>query len=252
MRLIHGVVLAAAVLSATACGKQAKKAEAPAQADAASQPAQAGSAAAPALAQGPSPASPTAAEEAHASNLAPPAQAGAELGQMAAGGGLAAGLAAKGTEKAGGDIGKPASGSAPAVLGPEKLKAAFKFLQLTANAGGEVKNACDEYVTPQIAAAELGGSIGRATLITLGGGPSMPSCYGMTGTVFYLLKSEGEAFKTIFQDNGSLAVMATSHNGVKDIAVGGPGFEFPVYHWDGAKYVKGRTIKDTEFPAPLN
>ena len=257
MRLIHGLFLAAAVLSAGACGKQAKKAEAPAGERAPA--AQAGavtpaenSAAPFALAPQAPPAPTAAAEEAHSSNFAPSVMAGAELGEQAAGGGMATGLADHGADKTASGIGAPAAGSAPPVLAPEKLKAAFASLQLTANAGGQVKNACDEYVTPQVAAAELGGSVGRAALITLGGGPSMPSCYGMTGTVFHLLKSEGDTFKTIFTGNGSLGVMATSHNGVKDIAIGGPGFEFPVYHWDGAKYVEGRTIKDSEFPASLN
>lgn len=254
MRLIHGLFLAAAVLSAGACGKQAKKAEAPAGANApaaqAGAPAENGTA--PSAIAPQAPAAPTAAEEAHSSNLAPSVVAGAELGQQAAGGGMATGLAGHGADKTASGIGAPATGSAAPVLAPDRLKAAFASLQLTANASGQVKNACDEYVTPQIAAAELGGGVGRATLITLGGGPSMPSCYGMTGTMFYLLKAEGEGFKTIFSDSGSLGVMATSHNGVKDIAVGGPGFEFPVYHWDGAKYVEGRKIKDTEFPASLN
>lgn len=256
MRLIHGLFLAAAVLSAGACGKQAKKAEAPAGASAPAAPAgavtPAETGAAPTAIAPQAPPAPTAAEGAHSSNLAPSVMAGAELGQHAAGGGMATGLAGHEPDKTASGIGAPATGSAPPVLAPDKLKAAFASLQLTANAGGQVKNACDEYVTPQVAAAELGGSVGRATLITLGGGPGQPSCYGMTGTVFYLLKAEGEGFKPIFTASGSLAVMASAHNGVKDIAVGGPGFEFPVYHWDGAKYVEGRKIKDTEFPASLN
>jgi len=56
----------------------------------------------------------------------------------------------------------------------------------------------------------------------------------------------------IFNDTGHLAVMPTQHSGVRDIAVGGPGFEFPGYHWNGSAYVQGRTISDKEFPDSLN
>ncbi|MFO1187536.1 MAG: hypothetical protein U1E87_08845 [Alphaproteobacteria bacterium] len=43
------------------------------------------------------------------------------------------------------------------------------------------------------------------------------------GDDLHLLKSEGETFKTIFTGNGSSGD-ADLHNGVHDIAVGGPGF----------------------------
>ncbi|MFO1187537.1 MAG: hypothetical protein U1E87_08850 [Alphaproteobacteria bacterium] len=98
-------------------------------------------------------------------------QEGAELGDTASSGGMAAGLAAHGTEKIAGGVGAPASGAAPAVLG--SACAALRLAWPT-NAGGEVKNACDEFVAPQVAAADLGGGVGRATLVTLGGGQASP------------------------------------------------------------------------------
>ena len=45
--------------------------------------------------------------------------------------------------------------------------------------------------------------------------------------------------------SGGIAMILLSKNlGYPDIAVGGPGFEFPVCRWDGKKYKYLKTIKD--------
>jgi hypothetical protein len=152
MRLIHGIFLAAAVLSAGACSKQAKKSEAPASAPVAPAPGDPSAAAAGAVTPADSGAGPAAmapqappskaAEEAHSSNLAPSVMAGAELGQHTAGGGMA-GLAGQEPDKTASGIGAPASGSSPPVWTPEKRKVALSSLQLKASADGQVMNACD-------------------------------------------------------------------------------------------------------------
>jgi hypothetical protein len=56
----------------------------------------------------------------------------------------------------------------------------------------------------------------------------------------------------IHSDSGHLVVMPSEHKGVKDIVVGGPGFEFPLLEWDGKTYRSSRTVAGSELPAPIN
>jgi hypothetical protein len=140
-----------------------------------------------------------------------------------------------------------------ATLEGERLAAALRSLGLQSVGRGQVVNACDEVVTPEVHAADLGGSVGRAFLIVVGGGPEMLSCYGMTGSAIHLVKPEGQGFRTLYSGVGHLLILATSHRGVRDLAIGGPGFELPVMHWNGDTYVEGGTVRDSEsLPPPLN
>ncbi|MEX0644599.1 MAG: hypothetical protein WD076_04770 [Parvularculaceae bacterium] len=130
--------------------------------------------------------------------------------------------------------------------------AAIAALNMPAGEAGQVINSCDEAVTPEVFAADLGGAVGRAFLVVVGGGPMTAACYGDTGMQFYLF-NEGEAgLHLVLSDFGHFAVMDTEHFGVRDVAIGGPGFEFPVLEWNGEGFVPSRTIKDVEFPTPLN
>jgi hypothetical protein len=142
--------------------------------------------------------------------------------------------------------------AADAPLSAEERTAAIAALDLAAAPGGEVINDCGEATRPDVYVAELGGAVGRALLVVVGGGPTTLTCYGMSGMQFFLLMGEGDGWKTIFSGQGHLAVMESEHHGVRDIAVGGPGFEFPAYEWNGTKYVFGRMIPDGELPASLN
>jgi hypothetical protein len=46
---------------------------------------------------------------------------------------------------------------------------------------------------------------------------------------------------------GGIAMILLSKNaGYPDIAIGGPGFEFPAYRWDGKKYKYFKKIKDAD------
>jgi hypothetical protein len=36
-------------------------------------------------------------------------------------------------------------------------------------------------------------------------------------------------------------------NGFPDLLIGGPGFEYPVWSWDGKAYVLSRTVKDADY-----
>lgn len=151
---------------------------------------------------------------------------------------------------------EPASPALPhragTTLDTRQLAAAYRTLGLR-SAGNGVLNDCDEVVRPDVHAAELGGAVGRAFLIVVGGGPESLTCYGVTGMAIYLLKPEGQGFRTLYSGVGHLVIMPTSHNGVRDILIGGPGLEFPELHWNGSAYQHGGTIPDSqELPPSLN
>lgn len=145
-----------------------------------------------------------------------------------------------------------AKSGAVAPVSAEERAAMIAALQLREAPGGMVMNECEEPVEPGIYPTDLGGAVGRALLFVMGGGPNTASCYGMTGMQFHLFRKNGAAWERIFSDFGSFAPMETRHDGVRDFAVGGPGFEFPTYQWNGKAFVAGPTIPDTEFPASLN
>lgn len=146
----------------------------------------------------------------------------------------------------------PASDNSAGVpLGQERLAAALKAAGMELQADGLVMNACDEKVKPGVYAADVGGAVGRAYLITMEGGPNMVTCYG-DGPGIWLVRDAAGSFGVILQGMGFLAIMPTEHMGVKDVTIGGPGFEFPVFAWNGKTYEPSGTIKDSEMPAPIN
>jgi len=130
--------------------------------------------------------------------------------------------------------------------------AALAALNMPAGDPGQVINNCDEAVTPDVYAADIGGAVGRAFLVVVGGGPNTVACYGDTGMQFFLFREGADGLQLALSDFGHFAVMDTEHLGVRDVAIGGPGFEFPVLEWNGEAFVPSRTIKDTEFPQSLN
>ncbi|HNP32628.1 MAG TPA: hypothetical protein PKN96_05000 [Flavobacterium sp.] len=77
-------------------------------------------------------------------------------------------------------------------------------------------------------------------------GMSGTDYFGMTGEGFSLfMKDTKGAFKPLFEFQiGIPSLMDTKTNGFFDILIGGPGFEFPVYAWNGKEYFLNRTVKD--------
>ena len=120
-------------------------------------------------------------------------------------------------------------------------------LGLSRDPQGLVKNECDDLVTPQFLQAELGGSVGAATLFAIGGGPRIASCYG-DGPDLHLMMRDGAGWREIYSARGRvLIILPTSTAGVRDIGDGGPGFSFPVWTWNGTRYTPaGREISDAE------
>lgn len=145
-----------------------------------------------------------------------------------------------------------AQSPAPSSVTEAERAAAIAALNMPAGDPGQVINNCDEAVTPDVYAAELGGAVGRGFLVVVGGGPNTVACYGDTGMQFFLFKQGADGLQSILSDFGHFAVMESEHFGVRDVAIGGPGFEFPVLEWNGESFIPSRTIKDTEFPQSLN
>lgn len=67
----------------------------------------------------------------------------------------------------------------------------------------------------------------------------LSSCMaGNTGTWFELYaKSSRNRWERHFGMPGIPNVLMTSHRGYADIEIGGPGLCFPIYHWNGHRYV---------------
>jgi hypothetical protein len=139
----------------------------------------------------------------------------------------------------------PAPSAAP--LSETDRAGVFAALNLSPNAAGEVVNECGDSVTPAIVPAELGGAVGTAQLVAVPGGPSAYSCYG-DGPDLHLMMREGGGWREIYAARGRmLIIMPGETSGVHDIADGGPGFQFPLWQWNGSAYANtGRSISDAE------
>jgi hypothetical protein len=63
-----------------------------------------------------------------------------------------------------------------------------------------------------------------------------------------LVRRAGADFRLIYSNQaGFLVILPTQTNGVRDIAHGGPGFQHPVFTWDGAEYgPAGRSVADAD------
>jgi hypothetical protein len=119
----------------------------------------------------------------------------------------------------------------------------------TLGADGTVENACGTRVHPQTLPADVGGDVGLTWLLIVPGGEGSPTCYGDVPGDMYLLWREDAGYAVIFSGGGYISILPeTGVGGVHDIVLGGPGFSFPVFTWDGAAYAPAdRTISDEEF-----
>jgi hypothetical protein len=120
-------------------------------------------------------------------------------------------------------------------------------LQMSADPQGLVLNECGDLSRPQILPAELGGGVGTAALVAISGGPTIAACYG-DGPDLHLLMRDGAGWREIYAARGRmLIILPTTTDGVRDIGDGGPGLSFPVWSWNGTRYVPaGREISDSE------
>ncbi|WP_135211118.1 hypothetical protein [Vitreimonas flagellata] len=139
------------------------------------------------------------------------------------------------------------SAAANGAISDADKAAIFALLGMSPNPRGEVMNECGENSTPQFLSADLGGGAGTGILFAMGGGPTTASCYG-DGSLLHLFVRDGARFREVYSDRGGvLVIMATSTNGVHDLADGGPGFSFPLWQWNGTNYAyANRSVSDGE------
>lgn len=115
-------------------------------------------------------------------------------------------------------------------------------LGLKGNPRGQVMNECAELSAPQFLPADLGGSVGTATLLAISGGPNTSGCYG-DGADLHLMMRNGAGWREIYSARGRmLIILPTSTGGVRDIGDGGPGLTFPVWVWNGTRYADARRV----------
>ena len=149
-----------------------------------------------------------------------------------------------------GQAGAPAEAGAQTgdALTDADKAAIMQTLDFRADANAQVENACGNYVTPQFSAVDLGGDVGVAHLIVVPGGDNSPTCYGDGPGALILLRRDGATFRQIYMNQGGfLAVLATQTNGVRDLAHAGPGFQHPMFTWNGNEYTPaGRAIADAD------
>ncbi|WP_395645866.1 hypothetical protein [Terricaulis sp.] len=140
---------------------------------------------------------------------------------------------------------QPAQGGGAQISAADRA-ALMRAMSVTPDAHGQVVNACEEKVTPQLVNVDLGGAVGTAVLAVIPGGPNTASCYGDGPGDMHLFRRTGSTFTEIHALTGAfLVVLGTSHAGVRDIVDGGPGMSHPVYWWNGSAYVQHGQIADS-------
>ncbi len=70
--------------------------------------------------------------------------------------------------------------------------------------------------------------------------------FGHAGQTFFVYIKNKKGTYTQHGDTGpgSPVILSTKNLGYPDILVGGPGFTFPVYKWNGSDYIYARKMKD--------
>jgi hypothetical protein len=130
---------------------------------------------------------------------------------------------------------------------PADRTSILRSMKIVADSRGQVENDCGERVTPRFQSADMGGAVGTAVLFVMEGGPNTASCYG-DGPGLILLKREGAGWREIYSSRGGyMAILKTMHGGVRDIAFAGPGFQHPLWTWNGARFAPSKsTVSDAQ------
>ena len=64
--------------------------------------------------------------------------------------------------------------------------------------------------------------------------------------MLYIKNSKGNFVKDPDLSGGIAMILTSKNSGYPDIAVGGPGFDFPICRWDGKKYKYLKQLKDAD------
>lgn len=141
----------------------------------------------------------------------------------------------------------------PAAQAGGALTAADRTAMLTAmntpaDRSGQVENECGEKVTPKFESIDLGGQVGATVLLVMEGGPNSVSCYG-DGPGLTLFRRNGANWQMIYSSRGAmLVVLPASGANAREIVEGGPGFDHPLYRWNGTEYALARQVNESAMP----
>lgn len=119
---------------------------------------------------------------------------------------------------------------------------------------GQWRSDCGDPGTASYAAGtvesirDLNGDGLTEAIVTEGG----TFCYGNTGTAFWLVGNQPDgSWKLLFHATGIPEFLSQrAAGGWPDLSIGGPGFCFPVFRWDGGEYVRDRFEYDGKPCAP--
>jgi hypothetical protein len=123
------------------------------------------------------------------------------------------------------------SGESPKLSATE-LKAVYKMAGLKER-GGKFLDDCDQQVQPESNVVDLNGD-GQPEVFVM----VSSSCYGMAGGELTLLikDKQGRWKSNLGMPAGGYKLLSTKNKGYPDIEIGGPGFCFPVWRWNGTQY----------------
>jgi hypothetical protein len=117
-------------------------------------------------------------------------------------------------------------------LPPAEMIAVYKAAGLTER-GGKILDACKQPVEPQVDVVDLNGDGQPEVFVQVNS-----SCYGMAGGELSLLikDKQGRWQSNLGFPAGGYKLLSTKNKGYPDIEIGGPGFCFPVWRWNGRAY----------------
>jgi len=133
---------------------------------------------------------------------------------------------------------------APPAISTTEQAAIFKAAGLQ-QSGGQWRSACEDPGTASYEPAAIkarddlnGDGLPEVTITESSG-----FCYGMNGQNFWLVSKQPDGqWKLMHEGTGSPIFLNTKGmNDWPDITVGGRGFCFPVFRWNGQEYTQHRT-----------
>jgi hypothetical protein len=131
-----------------------------------------------------------------------------------------------------GVAGSFALGASSSSISAADTRAIYKAVGLTERAG-KLFNLCDEIVQPELEVVDLNSDGQPEVFVTVLG-----SCHaGAAGAELSLLmKSKGRWKVNLGFPAAGYKLLTARNKGFPDIEIGGPGFCFPVWRWNGSQY----------------
>ncbi len=118
-------------------------------------------------------------------------------------------------------------------LPPAEMAAVYKAAGLTER-GGKILDACGKATEPQVDVVDLNGDEQPEVFVLA----NDSICYGSAGGELSLLIKDkaGRWQRNLGFSAGGYKLLSTKNKGYPDIEIGGPGFCFPVWRWNGRAY----------------